>query len=135
MSTDVLVSYALIVVPMLLVIFVTWVGGYVVVKSIRDWRASPTEKTLPGGTWQGILFVVVIDVILFAGMDVGQFLVLWTESGEKLIYLVLAFFCPWLIYKGAKVKYGGEGPESPKPPEPSASASASSVERPDSEQT
>lgn len=119
MSTDVLVAYLLIVIPALILIGVTSAGTYVVVKTLRDWAADPKQKTVPGGMWQACLFIVVLDVILLAGMDVGQFMVLWTESGEDLIMLVLAVFCPWLIYKAAKVKFTGasEDPPTGEPPE------------------
>lgn len=107
MSTDVLVARALLALPVILVLFVTGACMTIVVTTIREWNRN-ADKTVPGGMWQGILFATVIDTILLAGMDVGQFFVLWTDGWQGIVAVIATLFMPWLGYRAATTKFTGK---------------------------
>jgi hypothetical protein len=93
---------ALILLPILLALFLTGAGLTSAAYGLRKMRAGQHDGP-PGYVWQSLLFVAILDVILFAGMDVGKFREFFADSWGGIVGVAATLFAPWLGYKAVKV--------------------------------
>lgn len=109
-NPDLFISRFMLFLPVLLGFLVTGAGVALVQYGFKRMRATNAEG--PGGwLFQAILFIAVIDLILFAGLDVGQFLVLFTEGWGGIVGVCATLFAPWLGYKAVgKITASRGGP-------------------------
>lgn len=96
MSPDVLVARAMLVLPVLVCLFLIGALGFILLYGLRAMRSSPDHGGPPGWVWQSTIVILGLLWITLAGLDVGQFLVLFQESWGGLIGFAGVFFVPWL---------------------------------------
>lgn len=87
--------------PAALAGFIAAAGIFVFLRGVRGFDR---EKGPPGYIWQALLFVVIVDGLLFAGLGVKQFLPLFTDGAGAITGIVVTLFGGWLGYKAAALK-------------------------------
>lgn len=98
MSPDLLASRLMLLIPVAVIVFVTGTGALVVRHGLKHMVDGESDGP-PGWLWQSVLFVAVVDLIFCAVLDVGQALVLFTESWGGIVGVCATLFGPWLGFK------------------------------------
>lgn len=87
--------------PAFLAAFIAGAGILVFVRGVRKFDVATGP---PGYVWQALLFVVIVDGLIFAGLGVGKFLELFTDGAGAIVGIVVTLFGGWLGYKAAALK-------------------------------
>lgn len=107
MNTDLLVAKAMLVMPVLLSLLLLTALLVTLWRGLATWKR---EGSPPGWMMQTVICICVLQWIVLAGMDVGQFLVLFSENWGGLVAVAGVFFVPWIgmqTVKGIKTAKGG----------------------------
>lgn len=111
MSFEVLIARTWIVFAALLVLFITGGGISVFVAFFKRWQRQPNGASFDTHAWTAMVVTVVLDILLFAMLDVGQAFMLLSESWGALVGVCSTLLMPILGYKAVqKVTTSKGGP-------------------------
>lgn len=95
------VTESLIVIPFFLAISLFTCGLVVTVYGLRRMRREGWDGP-PGWIWQSNLFVIVMEIVLLAGMDVAKFGPFFLEGWQGIMAITLTLFGPFIGLRVAK---------------------------------
>lgn len=98
MSFEVWISRTLIFLPALMVLLITGAAAAIIHNYIKVWKRDGFND-VSSNVWIAALVATVLDMMLFALMDVGQALVFFQESWGGIVGVCSTVLMPILAYK------------------------------------
>lgn len=89
-----------LILPAALALFVT---GFCVAVALHSYRRMVAEKQpyLDIGGWLALMVAVVLDTVIFAGMDIGKFETILGDDWAGIVGLISAVLFPFWGFKAA----------------------------------
>lgn len=95
---EIWISRTWVFLPAVLVLFITGAAAAIVWHYIRLWKEQGFND-VSSNVWVALTVAVVLDLMLFAVLDVGQALVLLTEGWGAIVGICSTVLMPLLGYK------------------------------------
>lgn len=102
MSFETFIARTWVVSAAFLVLFIIGGGIAVFIGFYKRWRAQPNGASLDTHAWTAMVVTVVLSLLLFAMLDVGQALILVTEAWGALVGICSTLLMPILGYKAVQ---------------------------------
>lgn len=101
MNVELALARTWIVVAAMLVLFITGGGAAAFREYYRRWKAKE-DDTLNSQAWTALVITVMLDVLLFAVLNVGQAFELVSEGWGAIVGISTSILLPILGYKSVQ---------------------------------